>query len=45
MAEYLIQDTALIELANIIRKKNNYNSSLTLNQIVNEVDAIASGEL
>lgn len=45
MAEYLIQDTTLIELANIIRKKNNYNSSLTLNQIVNEVDTIASGEL
>lgn len=43
MAEYLIQESTLTELADAIRDKTGIVGDLTVNQMINEIDSISSG--
>ena len=40
MAEYIIQDTTLINIANAIRAKRNSSAKITPNNMANEINSI-----
>lgn len=40
MAEYIIQDTTLINIANAIRTKRNSSAKITPNNMANEINSI-----